>query len=387
MFKAESITASRKEFMDGLRGRTFDKCFYDLPMGNDKQSHQLLKSLASLDQTLRERLLVNHCSLSEFPEGVSRGPDGKSIESTISFEVPTPLYASASNLIEILEDTIFFKGLGVQLAGNLIQVSEAKTVQAGDVLVDVGEAIGSLSMIVSGSVNATYKVQGDGNSTKDSILTNNHWVTGDCFGEEALIGGVSSVKAVAASVVELVQISKLDLEWILSGTPVRERVQRCHDMRLANQPLERVLSSNTVLKFMTRSQKLALESGAVVESARAGDRLWMKGDQADFAVVIIEGKMMFPDAIAKLMSGLVKKSGTMMVKQEDARHNYCPDVFMSGAWIGNVMRLIDRCGTQKNALKAVSDCTFFKFTAKNVTRLLEANPGLFVSLGSSEFVI
>mmetsp|Transcript_18386 Transcript_18386/g.38279 ORF Transcript_18386/g.38279 Transcript_18386/m.38279 type:complete len:907 (+) Transcript_18386:176-2896(+) len=384
MLKEGAMTGARKNFIDALRTKIFDRVFYDIPMGNNNQTRKLLDSLASSDQTFRERILVNHCAVADFPDGISRGPDGKCIKSTLSFEVTAPLYASASNLIETVEDTIFFKGLGVELAGSLVQVAEAKKVKAGQVLVEVGEAIDSLSMIVSGSVNVHYTV---GNS-KESISTNkDHWVTGDCFGEEALIGGVSSVKAVAASAVELIQINKLDLEWILSGTPVIQRVQKCHDMRLATQPLERILSLNSVLKFMTRSQKLALESDADVGKAKAGDVIWSKGDKADFALILIEGRTMFPDAIAKLLSGLVKKSGTMMVKQEDARHNYCPDTFTSGAWIGNVIKLIDHSGTHKNTLKAFSDCIYFKFSASSVTRLFEANPGLFVSLGSSEFVI
>lgn len=293
--------------------------------------------------------------------------------------MPTSLYANARNLIETVEDTTFFKGLSVELAGSLVQVSETKTVKAGNVLAEVGEICQGLSMIVSGSVSVD-----EGN---DSISSNNHWVTGDSFGEEAIIGGVSTVKAVAATDVELIQISKLDLEWILSGTQVRERVKKVHDMRLASLSLEKVLCRNSVLNCMTRSQKLAFESNATVEHVGAGDCVWTRGDKSAFALILIQGRMIFPDAVAKLMHGLVKKSGTMMIKQEDTRHNYCPEVFVEGAWLGNATKLIDESGTQTNTLKAISDCSYFRFSAKDVISLLEANPGFFVSIGSSEFVI
>ena len=87
------------------------------------------------------------------------------------------------------------------------------------------------------------------------------------------------------------------------------------------------------------------------------------------------------------MSVLVKKSGTMMVKKEDVRHNYCPEIFVGGAWIGNVSDIIEPNGKHSNTLKANTDCTYFKICAKAISDLFMMNPGLFVALGGSEFVI
>ncbi|GMH92817.1 hypothetical protein TrVE_jg10815 [Triparma verrucosa] len=97
-------------------------------------------------------------------------------------------------------------------------------------------------------------------------------------------------------------------------------------------------------------------------------------------------RTVFPNSIAKLMNGLVKKNGTMMVKKEDIRHVYCPEVFVRGSWIGNVSDLFESTGVHRNTLKTVSECTYLRIEANAISDIFMKNPGLFVALGS-EFVL
>jgi hypothetical protein len=159
--------------------------------------------------------------------------------------------------------------------------------------------------------------------------------------------------------------------------------------RIATMPLENVLARNSLLHNLTRAQKLAVEMNVVVAYSRKGECIWQRGENSDFAVIMIHGKVLFPNAIAKLMSGLMKKSGTMMIKKEDVKHNYCPDVFTHGAFIGNLSRIRDKTdtGINSNTLQAVTDCCYFRIDGDQLELIIKSNPGLLVALGSSEFVL
>ena len=395
-----SISPARRDFMQGLLHRNFDRVFYDVPLGDESSVISLLESLGrSLDKTFKEKLLVNHVSLSDLPGGLNRGPDGFGSKNTIVFDVATPKYSVARNLIESVEDVMFFRGLSIEHAASFVQIAEVKSFKAGETVMKASSPILFFSIVLSGCVNVTYKyddasessaacgdpVGTEGNQTLE--IMDHQWVTGDCFGEEAIINGVSTVGVVTATDVDLLQIAIVDLQWILAGTGVRERIQHCHDMRVLGVLMERVLNSNTLLESLTRGQKLALEMNANIERVAAGYVIWNKGDSADFAVLIIKGRVVFPNAVAKLMSGLIKKSGTMMVKREDARHNYCPDVFERGAWIGNASDLVEDGGLRGDTLKATSACEFYKINSDAIKDVLSTNPGLYVALGASEFVL
>ncbi|GMH47576.1 hypothetical protein TL16_g00096, partial [Triparma laevis f. inornata] len=393
LFEKNSLPAARRNFFANLGHDQFERIFYDAPLCD---SRIMSKTLGSLDQeALKGKLLVNHSSNSDLPPGVDRGPDGRGIGSTLVFNATPPKYSSARNLVESVEAIMFFKGLSIEYAASLVQVAEIKLFKAGEKVMEAGKPILSMSIILSGRVNVVYPSHATinnegskGDEDKEKAATTEiHWVTGDCFGEEALITGVSTIDAVTATEVELLQIANTDLQWILSGTPVRERIQRCHDMRLASISLENVLQNNSLLRSLTRAQMLAFEMDASIQHAEGDTAIWCKGDPADFAILVVKGRLCFPNAIARLMSGLIKKSGTMMVKKEDVRHNYCPDIFTRGAWIGNVSDIIEPMGTHNNTLKANSDCVYFKIEAKAISSIFMTNPGLFVALGESEFVI
>ena len=434
------MTARRWEDAWAHTNRSFDQVFYDLPLTTNRETNDILRSMGeNLSRPFREKLLVNNCRKgSEFPRGDSalkRGPDGTTThESTIFFEVPTPPYFAATALVESVEHVTFFAGLGIEHAASLVQIAERAVVKKGDVVVHRGKPMTHLNIIVSGSVIVRYDIGSErefqtGGGTAAGLLTNLHpphvegdehhesqdrgnsesqdydnegqdlgdfatprvietkWKMGDCFGEEALIGGVSTVNAIAAEDSELIRVANSDLQWILNGTPVRARVQRSHNMRLETTPMETVLMYNSLLLNLTRAQKLVMEMYATIERAARGDLIWQRGLNTEFAIILVKGKLIFPNAIAKLMSGLKRTSGSMMIRQEDLRHTYCPDVFETGSWIGNVAGLLAPQDACKNTLQAVTDCVYFKLSKKNITIIMENNPGLLLALGSSEFVI
>jgi len=77
MQRAGAISSARKEFVDNLVRRDFDKVFYDLPLGNKEQTRRLLDSMVSnSSEAFRQSLLINHCLCSLFPDEINRGPDG-----------------------------------------------------------------------------------------------------------------------------------------------------------------------------------------------------------------------------------------------------------------------------------------------------------------------
>ncbi len=394
------ISKGRKKCLSAFAEDIFDRIFFDAPLSTAEGTSKILSSLADLSPGYREKLLINHCASTDFPGGLVKGPDGRGEDSSLVLEVEPPPYILAANLIESVEHTMFFKGLSIDHAASLVQIAERKLVKAGEQVMCVGGLISSLSVMVSGRIKVKYidipsdnedEGDEDGDGFEDENISHSaqdsEWVTGDCFGEEALISGLSSVDAVAVTDLELIEIASSDLQWILAGTPVRDRIQRCHDMRLEFMSLERVLVKNSLLNSLTRAQKLAIEMNATVATTESGSCVWNRGEPAEFAIILVRGRVLFPNAIAKLMSGLMKKSGTMMIKKEDLRHNYCPDVFEMGAWIGNVSVLIDPSGVNSNTLQAVTDCTYFKIDASKLSDIVATNPGLFLALGSSEFVL
>mmetsp|Transcript_18460 Transcript_18460/g.36946 ORF Transcript_18460/g.36946 Transcript_18460/m.36946 type:complete len:916 (+) Transcript_18460:1643-4390(+) len=396
----KSISSARRDFMLGLiTDRNYDQVFYDAPLGNDASARVFETLGRNLSEDFKAKLLVNHASLvANLPIGLHRGPTGTGNMSTIVFDVETPSYSSARNLIESVEGIMFFKGLSIEHAASLVQIAEVKSFKAGETVMKASCPILFFSIILSGRVDVIYPREEDEGEARDDEKNADEptgtsedkvhqWVTGDCFGEEALIAGVSTLNGVTATDVKLLQIAVVDLQWILAGTRVRERIQHCHDMRVLGNSMERVLQSNSLLRSLTRGQKLAFEMNASVEHADAGSFIWSKDDPTDFAILIMEGMAVFPNAVAKLMSGLIKKSGTMMVKREDTRHNYCPEVFGRGAWVGNASDLVETGGVRRNTLKATSSCQFYKIKSRAVADILTANPGLYIALGESEFVL
>jgi len=415
---SEVMTEGRMKRLTALSEETYDQIFYDLPHASDEGVGQILETLTSLPPAALDVLLVGYCPNSAvMPPTLKRSPDGTGEDSTIAFDVPTPLYSSATNLIETVEKKVFFKGLSIEHAASLIQIAEKRNYKEGETICKNGEIVNFFSIIVSGKVTAnmqrlkiqevTPEVTPREDMKEDVDEKGTHceeasprereememetfsvvWGTGDCFGEEALIFGKAAYEAIAATDLEVIQIADSDLQWILTGTPVRSRIQRVHDMRAEFMPLENVLAHNSLLSNLTRAQKLALEMSVVVETAKKGSCIWQRGDDAEFAVILVKGKVLFPNAIAKLMSGLMKKSGTMMIKNEDMKHNYCPDMFTFGAFIGNVVKIRDSEGCNTNTLQAVSDCVYFKIGMEQVEEIVGSNPGLFLALGASEFVL
>jgi CRP-like cAMP-binding protein len=281
MVSNDVITQGRYERLNDVCNKTdYDRVFYDLPLASEEGVMEILEAMGSNEPKFLEKVMVSHCpDVMELPAGIKRAPDGIEDGSTIAFDVPARPYSSATNLIETVEKKVFFQGLSIEAACSLIQIAEKRIYKKGEIISQVGDVIEDFSIIVSGKIQATMsrlvvkpedlvlkarhdsvmeddaeeeEEEGENESQRDGIDSQpsealsasafesdvreteqftTQWCTGDCFGEEALIFGKSSYEAVALTDLEVITIANSDLQWILAGTPVRERIQRINDMR------------------------------------------------------------------------------------------------------------------------------------------------------------
>jgi CRP-like cAMP-binding protein len=223
------------------------------------------------------------------------------------------------------------------------------TLPAGEHIVTQGTKGDSFYVIVSGSVQVV----------KDGVPIK-RYRAGDYFGEMAiLLDQPRSADVIARTDVDLVALDRNDFLSALRGSEMLTRLERL--VRVRDEGAWELLARNSVLAFLTSSQKTQLQTYLVPAQGVANQVLWQAGDTPSRAYLV-------DDAIVTLR---------------------CPEgelkPFTSGAFVGEVDAL-RTSGPSPSSARVTQPGKLFVIERHDLVRFFEDNPGVYLSFLGTRFV-
>ncbi len=241
--------------------------------------HTPTSVLAKLPPDVKRRLYCLHIAEKDLPpdQGLRVAPAG--VEHTIRIPVDPPRHAEAIALLDVFVGIDLFRGFSLARAREVLQVARRVEYTAGQKIIAQDSPGEAFYVILSGVAS----VRRDGQELK-------RYQAGDYFGETALIlRQPRNADVFAQSDCVLVEIDRYDFLYLLRGTDIAERLVRLARMR--EERSWELFSRNSALEPLTSAQKTQLQSHLEVVEAKAGDRLWTAGAQAEAAYLVDEGKV------------------------------------------------------------------------------------------------
>mmetsp|Transcript_700 Transcript_700/g.1415 ORF Transcript_700/g.1415 Transcript_700/m.1415 type:complete len:932 (+) Transcript_700:145-2940(+) len=308
--------------------------------------HTPASALLQLPESIRKNLRIIHVSDKRAAEaGIEKVQSG--FEHTIRVDVPGSQHAHATNILQILLATDLFRSLDVATAIDVLQVTHEGSYSPGEVICTKGAPGDSLRIIRAGTVS----LERDG-SKRDLRFC-------DYFGEIALLtDGVHSETAVAATKVEMIEIDKIDTQYLMSRRPnLKERIMR--RAKLRDGASWASIAANSVFANFSMSQVTQLQSVMREETVKAGVTVWKKGERVKDVILVGEGKFHFKE----LMSRDVEP-------------------FTQGALLVDVYALEHKHKHQLNFV-AITEGKIFRIGGEDMLDFLDNNPGAFIWMRDS----
>uniref|UniRef100_A0A7S0J6K5 Cyclic nucleotide-binding domain-containing protein n=1 Tax=Calcidiscus leptoporus TaxID=127549 RepID=A0A7S0J6K5_9EUKA len=308
--------------------------------------HTPASALQQLPASIRKNLRIIHVSDKRAEEaGFEKVQSG--FENTIQLVVPASQHAHATTILQILLSTDLFRSLDVATAIDVLQVTRERQYSIGDIISTSGSPGDFLRIIRAGTVS----LDRDGHQRELRFC--------DYFGEIALLtDGVHSETAIAATRVEMIEISKVDTQYLMSRRPnLKERIMR--RAKLRDGASWASIAANSVFASFSMSQVTQLQSVMREESVKAGQAVWRKGERVKDVVLVCEGKFNFKELMARDV-----------------------EPFMQGALLVDVYALEHKHKHQLNFV-AMTDGKIFRIGGEDMLDFLDNNPGAFIWMRDS----
>jgi CRP-like cAMP-binding protein len=290
---------------------------------------------------VRKNLRIIHVSDARAAEaGLEKVRPG--FEHTIRVDVPESRHHQATVILQILLGTDLFRSLDVTAAVDVLQVTTVRQYEPGQVICTKGTPGDSLRIIQSGTVSLD----------RDGISHELRYC--DYFGEIALVAddAVHRGTATAATKVEMLEIAKVDAQYLMSRRPnLRERILRRADLN--NVALAAIIA-NSVFASFSISQVTQLHSIMDEETVKANETVWRRGEIVKDVILVGEGQLHFKEMVGKDV-----------------------DPFTQGCLLVDVFGLENQREHALN-LVALTDSKIFRIDGDDLLDFLDNNPGAFI---------
>ena len=239
--------------------------------------HTPVKGLASLPDSVKERMWLVHIAEKDVPKDMGLKLAREGVENTLVLDIEKKESGDAVEVLEILETIPFFKGIFMtgDKARDILQLVQNVKFSPGSLICKEGDRVDNFFIIRLGIVNV--------DSERGKIHSKAY--SGDYFGECCLLPGhLSNVDISALTDVEAISISGKDLQAMLDEMPeASEKITKLLDIQ-AFGFLDTLLC-NTMFKDLTSVQKTNLMSIAERYDINQNDILWDIGDTANFCII------------------------------------------------------------------------------------------------------
>lgn len=384
--------------------------------------HTPLATLEALDDDIKERMYLVHVSEGAVPEGSKLKVAPTGVKNTLEVPVDVPEYSEAISVLSLIGDIHFLANLTLPHARGVLEIGYKKRYAAGEVVVPKGTTPTEFCVLSIGLLEVTYSnADADEDADEEEKSKRVHWSIGDYFGENVfspgapLLNGQEEVRALTD--VELIVFAGSEIRHLLADTPVFGSLLQGRLTSGSPLRLEELLTFNYTLNYLTRAQKLQLESLAEVRTVKTGEYVWKAGSPASFSVLVESGSLSYEGKTGHLMKSLgsllyrrkgslSSSSGAMaaaaaassshmsnlLVQGEDATQSPCPPTFEKGNFVGSVafsssFASVAWQPTQGHNLVANVDSTLLVFAADRMNAFFQSNPGVLLCLLDVEFVV
>jgi CRP-like cAMP-binding protein len=301
-------------------------------------------------------------------------------------------------------------------ARGILEIGYKKRYAAGEVVVPKGSTPTEFCVLSIGLLEVTYRnVDADEDDEEEEKIKRVHWSIGDYFGENVFAPGIAlfgQEEVRALTDVELIAFAGSEVRHLLAHTPMFGGLLQGRLTSPSILRLEELLTFKYTLNYLTRTQKLQLESLAEVRTVQMGEYVWTAGSLASFSVFVVSGSLSYEGKSGHLMKSLgsllyrrksslssssssVAASSYMsdlLVQGEDATQSPCPSSFEKGNFVGSVafsssFSSVGQQHRQEHNLVANVESTLLVFPVDQMNVFFQSNPGVLLCLLDAEFVL
>jgi len=308
--------------------------------------HTPIQYMNTLPEELQKRIVIYHLAKKFFPPKnethLTLAQFG--IENTLYFNVATPTFDNAYQVLSILRHLDFFTDLPISKAQEFLSIVEEECFDKGDTIIREGTKGDKFYIIYSGNVS----VKSEGIDTKKV------YGSYDYFGEVALITEQQrTADVIAETDVIAYTIERDKFLSFIADTEFENTLRRLVTVRSAES--WNILSNSPSFVFLTSYQKTWLESILVpIEYTDAGTLIY-EGEELNELYIIRSGKVQ------------VSKNETIIAVLKE----------------GDVVGIIQNLHTGKPAAFTFSFTEPLKLYAlrqDDVARFIAANPGVLMKM-------
>ncbi|OQS00888.1 cGMP-dependent 3',5'-cGMP phosphodiesterase [Achlya hypogyna] len=370
--------------------------------------HTPMKTLMSLDESIRQKIYVVHTAAKDIPadSGLRAAPEG--VQNTIIVPTERPESASTLEVLDLVRKIDIFVDLTLSDAYELIQMARRHTYSKSTTVQEAGAAAGTFYIIIAGEAQAIFP-SGSRTDTCDrkrlsTVPKSKRYIPGDYFDLQYLLtpNMAAGYSVIASSTLSLLEFNAADINWFLRGTTVFGRIQKLVETR--HSFAWDSIAENGIFVKLTEMQRTQLELTLFKWTVDENFVIWNADEACDIAVFVADGEFVMktwnkvtpptvdtvtePRGLPRKRKGSVNRVVPIDSVTSGPTNECLHSVFKRGAFIGNVDALTsnDDCafGTM---LVAKSAGTLFCVTKADFKFFLFENPGLLMALSGKNSVI
>lgn len=345
MFEEGFLSEGRR---DKLLNFPFDKHDVVLHEAGVPPVHTPLSTFEPLSDEIKERLYIVHKNPDSVPKDKGLKPAHVGPKNTIVISEAKPSNFDATEMLELLSNIDLFRDLPLTRATELVQCAQYEHFEAGRVIVKEGSVSDRLYVIALGIVGE-----------EQGFEPMKYFTTGDYLGAQSLVTGKkghSSLRAITDC--KMLSVKREAFHFLIRSTGVRDKIIRLAEARQSES--WEVFCANKTLNALLSSQKTALQTLLQRQTFYAGDKIWLAGSKFAFALIVIEGRLVFEEA-----SDMIP--------------------FTRGAMICETQELM-RGGTVNTTLISKTKAEVYRIERRLFASFLIENPGLLLRLLNAHFV-
>jgi CRP-like cAMP-binding protein len=242
--------------------------------------HTPIEVLSALPEEVKSRLYLTHVSASAIPAGSGLRLAQPGPTYTLEIPCPRPAKSLACKILDVLRHVDLFAELSLQRAEECVAMTEVRTYQPGEMVIEKGTYGDSFFMVASGEVEVLHA------GLPQPILAGRY----DYLGETAVITGQPrNADIVARTRTELLCISREDFLRLVRDTTVPSTFQRLARNRARGARW--LFEKHRCLAHLSSLQKNQLLCRMRSATIRKGELLFRAGDPVSRYYLIDTGEV------------------------------------------------------------------------------------------------
>jgi CRP-like cAMP-binding protein len=320
--------------------------------------HTPVKVLSELPLEVKEKLYLIHIAEKDIPpncdlKGVPVGLNGTMVLISDKSSEEDPILSN----LDLLCSVELIKWVPFNRIVEIIKCFKEVSFQQNDLIIKA-KTHGDDFYIVKKGIVRIYS-----DDTKNPFTK--FCYQGDYFGESAIIGdGFRLANVEAFNDVTLLNINKYDFKWIFNYQskistdrlgPL-ELIKNLSDMRKAKEA--EFINMNAAVSKMTENQKCLINMLIKELIIPKNTYIWKKNSTPTYCFFIKAGKIQVEAPHNKITKNTEIRTGTL---------------------VGDFPFLLNQAVCE-SSVKCITDCTIYKFSAKNLHIFLAQYPGFFIAI-------